>query len=201
MKYKIRKWAAGLLQREDLVILDTETTGLGSTDEVIQIGAIDAAGTVLLDTLVRPARVTVGAGAEKVHGIKTADLGGAPSLAELDDDLLRLLQDRPVAVYNVPFDRSKLGRSAWANGRTDLMRLFVREVEWHCVMEAYAAYYGQRRGRGYKWQSLTAACEQQGIEINGAHTAVGDAQMTLALLRKMAAEEPSHLRGHGVIGG
>ena len=38
----------------DLVIFDTETTGLGPDAEIVEIAALKVDGTVLLDTLVKP---------------------------------------------------------------------------------------------------------------------------------------------------
>jgi DNA polymerase III epsilon subunit-like protein len=38
----------------DCLLLDTETTGVGDGDEVCEITILDASGTPLLNTLVRP---------------------------------------------------------------------------------------------------------------------------------------------------
>ena len=63
-------------------------------------------------------------------------------------------------------------------------------LDYECVMEAYAAYWGQRNRRygGYKWQSLSNACRQQGVKVVDAHSAVGDAKLTAALIRKIEAK-------------
>ena len=52
-------------------------------------------------------------------------------------------------------------------------------------MKAYAQYYGQRNTRygGYRWQSLTKACQQQRVRVSNAHDALGDARLTAALIR------------------
>ena len=48
---------------------------------------------------------------------------------------------------------------------------------WECAMRAYAAYVGERSKRGgYKNQKL----------VGGDHTALGDARVTLRLIRRMA---------------
>lgn len=63
--------------------LDTETIGLAAGfDEILQIGLVDEAGNVLLDTLVRPTRRTEWPEAEKIHGITPADVADAPTQAE-----------------------------------------------------------------------------------------------------------------------
>jgi uncharacterized protein YprB with RNaseH-like and TPR domain len=45
-------WAAEITSRADVLYLDTETTGLGNADEIIEISALDNAGRVLIDTLI-----------------------------------------------------------------------------------------------------------------------------------------------------
>jgi hypothetical protein len=49
-------WARELMGRQDWVLLNTETTGLGPDDEVVEIAVLDPTGRALLDTLVRPPR-------------------------------------------------------------------------------------------------------------------------------------------------
>ena len=59
------------------VFLDLETTGLDPrTDEILEIGILDDAGRVLLDSLVRPERHRRWPGAEAIQGVlaQTADL-------------------------------------------------------------------------------------------------------------------------------
>ena len=45
-----------LKHKEDYVILDTETTGLGDSDVIIQISIIDLDGNVLMDSLIKPTK-------------------------------------------------------------------------------------------------------------------------------------------------
>ena len=48
-------------------------------------------------------------------------------------------------------------------------------------MLEYTRFYGASR-----WQSLGKACQQQGIEVVGAHRALADCRMTLGVVRAMA---------------
>jgi len=49
------RFARGVLaQKQNYLILDTETTGLGEKDVIIQMALIDLDGNVLLDSLVKP---------------------------------------------------------------------------------------------------------------------------------------------------
>jgi len=60
------------------VYLDTETTGMHLSAEVIEIGVIDDQANVLFDSLVRP-RGKIDPAAGRVHGITAEMLEGAPT--------------------------------------------------------------------------------------------------------------------------
>lgn len=51
----MKRWARDLLNRTDVLILDTETTGLGHTAELVELAIVDTTGKVLFDELVKPA--------------------------------------------------------------------------------------------------------------------------------------------------
>ena len=57
-----------LVDREDVLVLDTETTGIGSSAEVIDLAVVDTTGTVRLDTLIMP-NDNIPAEASAVHGL------------------------------------------------------------------------------------------------------------------------------------
>ena len=65
-----------------IAVVDVETTGLGASDEIVELAVVtlDGAGTevAVLDTLVRASR-PIGPGASQVNGLRDADLAGAPS--------------------------------------------------------------------------------------------------------------------------
>lgn len=189
----VKQWATGLLGKPGAIILDTETTGLEGYDEVVAVAAIDTAGNVLLDTLVRPAQATVSLGAYAVHGIGTKALAAAPTFAELADEFLASLEGRKHIIgYNVSFDARLLHQSFAACGPAGLALLaWHRSREWHDVMEPYAKHWAASRNRYHaRWQKLDVACRQQGIVMDDipvrAHSALGDCQRVLALLERLA---------------
>ena len=57
-----------MLNRTDVLILDTETTGLGLEAEIIEIAVIDTAGAVLVDTVSLP-QDDVPKAASGIHGL------------------------------------------------------------------------------------------------------------------------------------
>ena len=57
-------------------------------------------------------------------------------------------------------------------------------------MERYAGFWGEGSKAGhYKPQSLSTACDQQGINADGHHEAVKDCQLTLELIKAVAVAD------------
>lgn len=172
-----------MLQRGDYVVLDTETTSLDD-GEICQIAIVHCDGGVLLDTLIKPVR-GIPASATAIHQITNEMVADAPSFADIVPQIVRLLNDRDVVVWNATYDRKMLHKSAEAAKlpKTD-WKSFSR---WWCAMEAFAEVYGdwnEYRGN-YRWQKLVTATNYYDMPVNGAHSALGDARMTLAVCRKM----------------
>lgn len=186
-KVRLSTWAQQALER-DLVILDTETTGLRD-GEIVQIAVIDKAGAVLLDTLVKPVN-RIPQDAIRVHGISDAMVRHAPTWPAIADQLLPLVSGKHVIIYNSEYDRKMIRRSCF--------HAQIPEPDWnchwHCAMVAYAQFYGawDDYRQSYSWQKLTNACAQCGIPESEfadapAHSAIGDCLRTLAILKAMAA--------------
>ena len=175
-----QQWAQSLMNRR-FYVLDTETTGLGKHDEIVQIGIVDKKGDMAMDELIKPT-ISIPPGASKVHGIYDRHVENAPYFKDIYAELSKLLAGQLVIAYNMKFDRRMIQQSG-AN-----YRLPEIPMNWGCVMIQYAQYRGQRRKgwRGYKWHRLGNAVDQEGLKVKDAHSALGDALMTLALIQKMA---------------
>lgn len=175
------RWAYEVLQ-QPLVVLDTETTGLGQRDQVVQVAVIDHTGAPLLERLIRPG-IPISADASRLHGITMDRVRDAPTFPEIYPELLALLKGRAIIAYNAGFDRRMLNQTCWSY---ELQEFPGRP--WHCAMLRFAEYYGQWNParRSFQWQRLGDACGLLGIPYTGAHSALGDAQMTLRLVQRMA---------------
>jgi hypothetical protein len=174
-KKRASQWARGVLADTNAVILDTETTGFGEEDQVIEVSIIDIDSETLLNTLVRPL-VLVSGGASSVHGIREETLFGAPAFPDIYSDLRRILERASrVVVYNAEFDHRLLNqtRRAWK------LPLF-KPAPFECAMLWYAAWFGEWSNyyNNYKWQPL-----------NGGHRSFGDCMATLRLIKEMAELE------------
>lgn len=170
------------------LILDTETTGLGPLDEVIEIALISLNGDVLLNTLVRPNR-QIPVEASRIHGITDEAVAKAPTIIELEPELNRLLAGRTVAVYNAEFD-FKLLKQTLSHHRVPIT---LNWKDWHCIMQLYSRFYGNWNPdyRSYRWQRLDAAARQCGITAPQTHRALDDAQMARSVLLHMADQTVS----------
>ena len=177
-------WARQVVEESEMLILDTETTGLDAHDEVIQLAIVDMQSNVLLQTLVRPT-VPVGTEARAIHGITDEVLAQAPSFSNLYETIAVLLGNRSVLAYHADFDRRLLAQTCTKYGLPPF-----EVATWDCVMERYACFWGERSQAGHdKPQSLATACMQQGIEVHGHHDAVQDCLLTLALIKAVAVAE------------
>lgn len=168
----------GLLERDDVLILDTETTGLRGA-EVIEVGVVDTSGRTLLDTLVRPRARTMNPYAQRVHGIGMAQLADQPTWPEVLPELHRLAERATVLAWNASFDARMLAQSSEAWGLEHPRWLFG------CAMKLYAGVHGATR---YGLQKAVAREGLQGLlGDHRAHRALGDARLTLEVLRSCAA--------------
>ena len=168
------RWARSLLSVGNFVVLDSETTGLGTPIDFVEVGIVSCWGETLFDSPIKPS-CPVEPGASRVHGRTTKSLSGERRFHELYPDLLEALWAKRVVVYNAPYDRR-----VWdaAVGRLGARAALSGELPpWECAMRAYAAYVGESSKRGgYKNQKL----------VGGDHTALGDARATLRLIERMA---------------
>lgn len=154
------------------VILDTETSALDG--EIIEIAAIDADGTVLLNQRLNPKRPEeiIASGAYRVHGIHPDSLALCPTFHDVYWQLSDLLANRLVVIYNADFDRPRL----WDDcQRWGLPTLWVDN--WYCAMLAYARWVGEWSNYhgDYRWQPLPGA----------RHGALEDCRATLELMRSI----------------
>ena len=174
-----------MIQRDEYVVLDTETTGLFNA-EIVQIALIDSQGKVLLDTLVKPVN-RIPYDVIRIHGITNERVADAPSWADVTSQVEVILRERDVVVYNAVFDRKMLHSSADAAKLPKVdWKSFSR---WWCAMETYAEIQGVfRYGSRPKMHKLVNAARYYNIPVVNAHSALGDARLTLALVRAIAGK-------------
>ncbi|MCY4465580.1 MAG: 3'-5' exonuclease [Chloroflexi bacterium] len=175
------QWARSLMTR-DFLVLDTETTGLGAADQIVEIAIIDQAGAARIHQRVKPS-IPIPPAATRIHGIRDMDIADAPTFRQIYIKLSVLLAGQIVVAYNMDFDWRLLQQTASVYNLPE-----PRVIKRDCAMKQYARYKGERNpnGRNYRSHKLSIAAHREGLPARDAHTSLGDARMTLALLRKMA---------------
>ena len=175
------EWARRVLADPQVCILDTETTGLGSDAEIIQLAVLAPDGTVVFESLFRPAG-PIPPAATNVHGITDAAVAGAPTFAAQHAALCAALAGKLIIVWNAEYDSRLLDQTC---RRYNLP--LPACAGWDCAMLKQAQYAGDWSSYfgSYRWQKLEWACEGTGVMPD--HTAAGDCRATLAVIRAMAA--------------
>lgn len=154
-------------------VIDVETTGLSANSHrIIELAVVttDPMGRVLDEwsTRINPQGPV---GATHIHGITDADVADAPLFHELTSTLNRLLAGAAIAAHNAKFDlaflRAEYGRAGW-----DLPYLPSL-----CTLQA-SEYFLPTLDR----RRLGDCCWALGTPLVDAHSALGDARATAALL-------------------
>jgi hypothetical protein len=203
-----QRWAAAALTDPDVVILDTETTGLHAEARIVELAVISSRGEVLLDTLLNPGEPIPG-DASDIHGITDSDVAGAPAFSDVLVKLTGLLDGKRCLIYNAVYDVNRLrheltlhylDRSAkaaadevFATGvlpdglrERSIAEGFAQAAAWidamhfEDVMIPYSDWVGDWSDYhgNNRWQPL-----------NGGHRALGDCRAVIDCLRAMAAPD------------
>lgn len=160
-----------LLQPND-IILDTETTGLGAQDEIVQIAIIDAEGHTLLNSLVA-AEAHIWEGAWCVHHIDKKMLNKAPHWTVLWPAVADIFNRTyemggRIWAYNASFDARLIAQTCH---RYDLD---VLNLEMKCAMEVV----GERRKLTEVYEAFC------GVPVQApAHSAIGDCLRVKGVLK------------------
>jgi DNA polymerase-3 subunit epsilon len=167
-------------------ILDTETTGVDTKDEVCQIAVIYSNGGTY-KSFVKPT-VPIGVIANSIHHISEEDVKDAPNITEI-------VRNIPVfgvfVAYNTPFDMRILKQSLLAQGHIYNEEDNIKICDVMLIYSAFKGTWDEYHGN-YKWHKLGVACEQCKIELDlELHDAMADAIMTERLLKYIAAQKTS----------
>jgi len=164
--------------QKNYVIVDTETTGLGSDARIVEIAIIDCTGSTLLNTLVKPA-IPVPPAATAIHGITDEMVKDAPEWREIETEVIELI-DRGWVAYNAEFDDRIILQSS------------TNDIDYpgpRCAMRLYAEHNGEWDAyrRKYKWKKLVDAASAMNVSPDDTpHRALFDCQMTLGVIRAIA---------------
>lgn len=162
-------WAQQVLSRDDVLILDTETTDLDG--EIIELAIINLEGEPVYNGRFNPL-TPVSDGARAVHGITDEMLADEPRFADCKMDVfVPLLSAGLVLIYNRVFDLARLRQTCKLHG------VDMPTFQSDCLMEWYAQFINDWSDyhQSYRWQPLS-----------GGHSALSDCLASLEVLKEMA---------------
>ena len=151
---------------ERFAVIDTETTGFGKTDRLVEIAVVLVEGREIVqewETLVNPERDISNS---NIHGITSELVSLAPTFVEIDSELSRLINGTIMVAHNISFDQRMLEQEfSRAKKAADLGAGF-------CTLQATKL-------------KLEAACKEYGITNISAHRALTDARATALIFIKL----------------
>lgn len=159
--------------REDWAVVDTETTGCGQDDELVEVAVVSSSGEVTFERTLKPQR-GVSPGAFRLHGLDGASLRTSPRFAAIATELRDHIAGKLLVAYHAAFDQRMLTQAYRDAGQA------APVVHWECALDKYEQWRGFR-------PSLAVACEIEGIDPAGRqHRAAVDAHLVWALIGRMA---------------
>ena len=168
---------------EKPVYLDTETTGLNRSDEIVEITIVDSEGQVLVDSFVRPSQ-PIPLDATRINNITNEMVQGAPTWPILWVQQIRpILTGKVIVAYNTEFDLRMMQQSH------DRYRLPWREsLHSYDLLKLYAQFRGvwDPARKSWKFYTLEEAGTASAISLPNAHRALADTLLARELLLYIA---------------
>ena len=167
-----------ILHGQQILALDTETTGMNPADghrlvEVARVAIVNGALGEEWSTLVNPGR-PIPPDATRVHGIRDDMVAAAPSMTEVGRTLREACGDQTLVFHNAPFDLPFL------------LHLF-REAGVPSLLNPIVDTLGLARGLfGTGNNSLGPLAQRLGVAGETAHRALGDTRMTARVFVDLA---------------
>ena len=167
---------------EKPVYIDTETTGITRTDEILEIVIVDWDGSVLFESFIRPQK-PIPPESTAIHGITSDMVEKARPWPIAWQQIRPLVAGRLLAMYNAEFDMRMMQQSLeqyrlpWRENfdTLDIMDLFSQFIgEWDPNRKALRRYRLEQAGKYFK------------IPIPNAHHALEDTLLARAVLNSMA---------------
>lgn len=167
------------LDAVSFVVVDTETTGSGPDDRIIELAAVRVRGGRLVDrfaTLINPGR-SVPPFITRLTGITTAMLLGRPTADEVLPDFLDFLGDGVLVAHNLAFDRKML--------EAELRRI---NLPWPGNPALCTLRLARRLLPGLPAKGLDGLIRFYQIPVENRHRALGDAEATAHVLLRLLDE-------------
>ena len=168
---------------DDFVVLDTETTGLGRDDEVVELSVLDSDANELYHSFFQPEK-SMHWSATKVSGIEDQHLKGSPTFSSEWDRIMEAIDGRRVAGHNISFDRRMIQQTLekqGMNGQAICDQVFDDPIDsWRIAQQSSV-------GKGHR--SLGSLCEAMGVEESPNHRTSYDCLGVLYVLQNFEQKD------------
>jgi DNA polymerase-3 subunit epsilon len=157
---------------ERFAVIDTETTGFGKTDRLVEIAVVLVEGKEIVqewETLINPERDISNS---NIHGITSELVSLAPTFAEINSELSRLINGTIMVAHNISFDQRMLEQE------------FLRVKKDNDLGVGFCTLQATKL-------KLEAACKEYGITNVSAHRALTDARATALIFIKVVEQSGS----------
>lgn len=174
-----------ILEDQDLVIFDFETTGLDyERDRIIEFAALRVRGGEIVGEhwSLCSSTVILSEQIQKLTGITPEMIEGKPDFHQELPGFLSFIENSVLVAHNADFD---IGFLKSACNRMGL------DFEWPCICTLKLA---RELLPDLERKNLDTLAEHYGLTFEARHRSIGDAKVTLAVLNQMIENEGSTLR-------
>lgn len=166
-----------LLDIDNFVVIDTETTGMTSDDEVIELAVVDMDGTVLYDSTFCPV-TEVNCFASAVNHLTNDCLCDSPDFADEWSKIKTLIGHRKILAHNAKFDKRTIKQTLEKYN----MDSMVVDSLFGCCYDSLSIAKKYLNLQSY---SLENIAHSLGIKRAESHRAADDCIMTLEVLTRL----------------
>ncbi|QSS16737.1 3'-5' exonuclease (plasmid) [Klebsiella pneumoniae] len=182
----------------DHVIIDTETTGLMASDEIIEITIINMRGEILLKHPGEARAALFRQKLPKINNITNEMVADAPAWCDVFPAALKIIRKHKWLAWNSSFDARLMVQTCLQTGFFDdlkphlitsiIMAIETRHIDAKAVYDQWYGEFDEKR-KNFKRQSLATAAARHGISTAGAHRALADLPDILGVLKQVCQPE------------
>jgi DNA polymerase-3 subunit epsilon len=167
---------------EDPVYLDTETTGLDKTDEIVEIAIVNHLGEIVFSSFIRPSK-PIPPAATRINHISNEMVKDSLTWPEIWPSIRPFLVGHPIGMYNAEFDLRMI-QQTFNNYRIPLKD----KLNAFDIMKIYSDFRGvwDPNRRAMRRFRLEEAGREMGITIPNSHRAADDTMLTRAVFHAIA---------------
>lgn len=177
--------SVSLTEFKNYAVLDTETTGLGKLDQIIEVTLLHANGDILFNSLVKPTQPIHWA-AQKIHKITNQELESAPYWKDIYLEFEKAASLVDVTyIYNQNFDVRLI------NQTYDAYDIRRPDYNSSCAMKAVKAWLIENNLLNDSKFNLANVCDILNIDHNDVekHRALGDCILTNRVIEHIVSVE------------